>query len=238
MLLDELLEMFKKRSSGNSGRFRSRLLFPLVCSNKEIRGMEACHKFKETKPTDSVPPFQDGDGTIDKVSATNRRMGGLGRLLSDAYYHLLVHPKVRKFPRVHVLGTTFQFKAMCFGLCTAPLNLHTSHESNCSFPQGKVNSDTHVSRRLADPGTRPGEISFRRSNGPESSLRVRLSDQQEKVRVKANSVVQIPGDVNKPEDRSGFDHLWRIARKSELGVVTCGSIARSQQEVISVFWES
>ena len=41
--------------------------------------------------------------------------------LSDAYYHLLVHPKFRKFLRIHVLGTTFQFRAMCFGLCTAPL---------------------------------------------------------------------------------------------------------------------
>ena len=41
--------------------------------------------------------------------------------LSDAYYHLLVHPMFSKFLRVHMLGTTFQFGAMCFALCTAPL---------------------------------------------------------------------------------------------------------------------
>ena len=41
--------------------------------------------------------------------------------LSDAYFHLLVHPKFRKFLRVNVQGTSYQYRAMCFGLCTAPL---------------------------------------------------------------------------------------------------------------------
>ena len=41
--------------------------------------------------------------------------------LSDAYFHLLVHPKFRKYLRINVQGVTYQFRAMCFGLCTAPL---------------------------------------------------------------------------------------------------------------------
>jgi len=39
--------------------------------------------------------------------------------LSDAYYHLLIHPKFRKYLRVALLGRVFQFRAMPMGLNVA-----------------------------------------------------------------------------------------------------------------------
>ena len=41
--------------------------------------------------------------------------------LSDAYLHILVHPKFRKFMRINIQGKIMQFRSMCFGLNTAPL---------------------------------------------------------------------------------------------------------------------
>ena len=40
--------------------------------------------------------------------------------LSDAYLHMLVHPKFQRYLRFHIRGKSYQFRAMCFGLCTAP----------------------------------------------------------------------------------------------------------------------
>lgn len=40
--------------------------------------------------------------------------------LSDAYLHVPVHRDYRKYMRIHVQGQTWQYRAMCFGLCTAP----------------------------------------------------------------------------------------------------------------------
>jgi len=40
--------------------------------------------------------------------------------LSDAYLHVPVHETYRKYMRINILGQTWQYRAMCFGLCTAP----------------------------------------------------------------------------------------------------------------------
>ena len=40
----------------------------------------------------------------------------------DAYFHILIHPHSRKYLRFQVQGTTYQFKALPFGLSTAPMD--------------------------------------------------------------------------------------------------------------------
>lgn len=40
--------------------------------------------------------------------------------LSDAYYHLVIHSRDRKFLRFRWQGTVFQFRALPFGLSLAP----------------------------------------------------------------------------------------------------------------------
>ena len=40
--------------------------------------------------------------------------------MSDAYLHIPIHPAFKKYLRLHVLGKSYQFRAMCFGLNIAP----------------------------------------------------------------------------------------------------------------------
>lgn len=40
--------------------------------------------------------------------------------LQDAYFHVPIHPRSRKFLRFVFRGRAFQFRALCFGLSTAP----------------------------------------------------------------------------------------------------------------------
>ena len=40
---------------------------------------------------------------------------------SDAYFHIPINPRSRKYLRFHLHGQTFQFRALPFGLATAPL---------------------------------------------------------------------------------------------------------------------
>ena len=40
--------------------------------------------------------------------------------MKDAYFHIPIHPQSRRYLRITFNGQVFQFKAMCFGLSTAP----------------------------------------------------------------------------------------------------------------------
>lgn len=40
--------------------------------------------------------------------------------VQDAYFHILVHPDSRKYLRFIFEDQIFQFRALCFGLLTAP----------------------------------------------------------------------------------------------------------------------
>ena len=39
----------------------------------------------------------------------------------DAYFHIPIHPQSRKYLRFHIQGKSYQFKALPFGLATAPI---------------------------------------------------------------------------------------------------------------------
>ena len=43
----------------------------------------------------------------------------------DAYFHIPIHPQSRKFLRFHFQGQSYQFKALPFGLSTAPMEFTT-----------------------------------------------------------------------------------------------------------------
>ena len=40
--------------------------------------------------------------------------------MKDAYFHIPIHPRSRRFLRFVFDGQVFQFRALCFGLSTAP----------------------------------------------------------------------------------------------------------------------
>ena len=43
----------------------------------------------------------------------------------DAYFHIPIHPQSRKYLRFHLQGQSYQFKALPFGLSTAPMEFTT-----------------------------------------------------------------------------------------------------------------
>ena len=43
----------------------------------------------------------------------------------DAYFHIPIHPQSRKYLRFHLKGQSYQFKALPFGLSTAPMEFTT-----------------------------------------------------------------------------------------------------------------
>ena len=42
----------------------------------------------------------------------------------DAYFHILIQEQSRKYLRFHIQGQTYQFKALPFGLSTAPMEFN------------------------------------------------------------------------------------------------------------------
>ena len=57
--------------------------------------------------------------------------------LSDAYFHVLMHPSDRKYLRFTVDGRTYQFRALPFGLSLAPWIFTRIVRELCSYLRGK-----------------------------------------------------------------------------------------------------
>ena len=56
-----------------------------------------------------------------ETAQTVREAIGLASLdMREAYLYILIHPQSRRYLRFTFKGQVFQFKAMCFGLSTAP----------------------------------------------------------------------------------------------------------------------
>ena len=59
--------------------------------------------------------------TLEEVRLALRKNDWVTSLdLKDAYFHVPIHARSRRYLRFHFLGRTYQFRALCFGLATAP----------------------------------------------------------------------------------------------------------------------
>lgn len=59
--------------------------------------------------------------TLDKVRLSLHQGDWVTSLdLKDAYFHILIHPRSRRYLRFLFEGVVYQFRALPFGLCTAP----------------------------------------------------------------------------------------------------------------------
>ena len=108
-----------QRSLRNRPRSGSRLLqSPLPGGEGDWR-LEACDRsltFERLRPADVV---QDGNSRLVLLSV--REGDFLASLdLKDAYFQFPIHGSSRKLLRFMSEGTVYQFKALCFGLLTAP----------------------------------------------------------------------------------------------------------------------
>ena len=82
--------------------------------------METHTRFEQIESFPQGGEIQNGDtGNHQNVPPT-RGVGYLNRF-KDAYFHIPIQEQSRKYLRFHVQGQTYQFKALPFGLSTAPL---------------------------------------------------------------------------------------------------------------------
>ena len=71
--------------------------------------------------------------------------------LQDAYLQVPVHPASRRYPRFCVGDAVYQFRALCFGLSSAP-QVHPPHGSSLVNYASLQFSFSSLPRRLASPG--------------------------------------------------------------------------------------
>ena len=90
----------------------------------------------------------------------------------DAYFHIPIHEQSRKYLRFHVQGQTYQFKALPFGLSTAPLE----------FTVVAVYKDPPIPRRLVGESHIPPSLSPAYSGSSANLPRIGLAGEFGKVR--------------------------------------------------------
>ena len=78
--------------------------------------METSHRLKQAKSIPEDRKIQDGDPRINKNILEYRGMGDL----QDAYPHIPIHPRSRKYLRFAHRSQIYQFSSLPFGLVPAP----------------------------------------------------------------------------------------------------------------------
>ena len=102
------------------GPFFSGFLQPVISGSKAQQQMEAHPRPQSIELVPSVSLLQDGNPETIRLSL---QKGELITSLdfSDAYFHIPISPRSRKYLRFHFNGQTYQFTVLPFGLSTVPL---------------------------------------------------------------------------------------------------------------------
>ena len=112
--LKEALHSLTEKSSGKShGSVLTGLLLVFVYGSKTKPQVEANLGSKQTELVSQDRNLQDGNPINIKLSSTMD--------FSNAYFHIPVNPRSRKYLRFHLNGHTYQFRILPFGLATGPL---------------------------------------------------------------------------------------------------------------------
>ena len=75
-------------------------------------------RFEQVKSLSQSGEIQNGNiGNHQNLPSAR----GMGHDFKDAYFHIPIQAQSRKYLRFHVQGQTYQFKALPFGLSTAPM---------------------------------------------------------------------------------------------------------------------
>ena len=84
--------------------------------------------------------------------------------LTDAYLHISIHHRSRKYLRFTLRGRVYQFKALPFGVQGTPIRplnksfrVYRPYEGHCDFLKEKGDNSTSLSRRLARSKPKPSK---------------------------------------------------------------------------------
>ena len=96
------------------------LLLPSVRSVEDLGVLASSHRPFPSQSLCGRVPLSDGDHSVCAPVCTPGGDWMASIDLKEAYFQVPVHPASRHFLRFVVRGTVYQFKALCFGLSTAP----------------------------------------------------------------------------------------------------------------------
>ena len=112
---------YRQERSGTSTKSKISGLFqPTIFSPKTKQQVEAYTRSEQSKSLPQGGEIKNGDTGNHHDFPPTRGLGDLNRL-QDAYFHIPIQEQSRKYLRFHVEGWTYQFKALPFGLSTAPM---------------------------------------------------------------------------------------------------------------------
>ena len=121
----------------------------------------------------------------------------------DAYFHIPIQEQSRKYLRFHVQGQTYQFKALPFGLSTAPLEFTVIAKEVKLMAIRKGIKDPPVPRRLVGDSHIPPGLSpaYSKTNG--NMPKVRLAGEFGQVGAGSKADLRFCRIPVRPQGRSG-----------------------------------
>ena len=121
----------------------------------------------------------------------------------DAYFHIPIHSQTRKYMRFHLQGRSYQFKALPFGLSTAPMEFTVGVTEGYKSPP--------VPRQLVGESHIPLNLSPAYTDLGSSPSRVGSAGEQGEVRTGAKTGFQLRRLPVRPERGQSQTHTRSLA---------------------------
>ena len=143
----------------------------------------------------------------------------------DAYFHIPIHNQSRKYMRFHVQGRSYKFKALPFGLSTAPMEFTVvAKEVILMALQRGIRIHQYLDNWLVR-ATSHQYLSPTYTNFGSSLLKTRLAGEQGKVRTGPKTGFQLRRLPVRPERRQCQTHTRVLAgldRQDSVNIVRSG----------------
>ena len=130
----------------------------------------------------------------------------------DAYFYVPIQEQSRKYFGFHIQGWTYQFKALPFGLSTAPMAF-TIIAKEVKLHDGSTEGykDPPILRRLVGVSHIPPSLSPAYTGSSENVQRFRLAGEHRKVGTGTKASFQLRGLPIRPRVQSGSTHAGPVA---------------------------
>ena len=139
----------------------------------------------------------------------------------DPYFHIPIHSQSRKYMRFHIQGQSYQFKALPFGLSTAPMEFSGGQRGQTDgFTEGYKNP--LVPRRLVGESYIPPNLSPAYTDLGSSLSRTRLAGEQGEVRTGAKTGFQLRRLPVRPQGGQSQIHARTLADPTRQDIVNPG----------------
>ena len=130
----------------------------------------------------------------------------------DAYFHIPIQEQSRKYLRFHVQGRTYQFKALPFGLSTAPLECVSKGGQADGHTQGY--KDPPVPRQLVGESQIPSNLSPTHRNLNQNVPGLRLVGEYREIRAGTQTSLRLCRLPVRPQVRPGQTNPGPVAKPS------------------------